>query len=49
MTGRPKNRMLFKSFTGMKIMEFTDIYDMEVAKIQCRHEIRRLSNRKDGR
>ena len=39
--------MLFKSFTGLTVREFDDIYDNEMAKRHGRHEIRRLSNRKD--
>ena len=39
--------LLFKSFTGLTVREFDDIYDMEMAKRHGRHEIRRLSKRKD--
>jgi hypothetical protein len=41
--------LLFKSFTGLTVKEFDDIYDNEMAKKYRRHEIRRLSNRKDNR
>lgn len=38
--------MLFKSFTGLTVREFDDIYDREISKRYCRHEIKRLSKRK---
>ena len=41
--------MLFKSFTGLTVREFDDIYDNEIAKRHGRHEIRRLSKRKGRR
>ena len=41
--------MLFKSFTGLTVKEFDDIYDNEIAKRHGRHEIRRLSKRKGRR
>ena len=41
--------LLFKSFTGLTVKEFDDIYDKEIAKRHGRHEIKRLSNRKDSR
>ena len=41
--------MLFKSFTGLTVREFDDIYDKEIAKRHGRHEIRRLSKRKGRR
>jgi hypothetical protein len=44
-----KKPLLFKSFTGLTVKEFDDIYDNEMAKRYGRHEIRRLSNRKDSR
>ncbi len=40
--------MLFKSFTGLTVKEFDDIYDKGISKRYRRHEIKRLSNRKDG-
>ena len=41
--------LLFKSFTGLSVREFDDIYDNQIAKRHGRHEIKRLSNRKDSR
>src|SRR5437870_1560336 len=38
---------LFKSFTGLTIQEFDDIYDKEITKRYDKHEIQRLSKRKD--
>ena len=38
---------LFKSFTGLTVREFDDIYDNGIVKRHGRHEIRRLSKRKD--
>jgi hypothetical protein len=42
-----KKPLLFKSFTGLTVREFDDIYDNEMAKRYCLHEIKRLSNKKD--
>ncbi len=44
-----KKPLLFKSFTGLNVKEFDDIYDKEISKRYGRHEMRRLSNRKDSR
>ena len=44
-----KKPLLFKSFTGLTVKEFDEIYDKEIVKRYCKHEIRRLSNRKGGR
>jgi hypothetical protein len=44
-----KKPLLFKSFTGLTVREFDDIYDNGISKRHGRHEIRRLSNRKDSR
>ena len=44
-----KKPLLFKSFTGLTVREFDDIYDKEIAKRHGKHEIRRLSKRKDSR
>lgn len=44
-----KKPLLFKSFTGLTVREFDDIYDKEITKRYRRHEVRRLSNRKDSR
>jgi hypothetical protein len=38
--------MLFKSFTGLKVQEFDEIYE-EIAKRYDKHEIQRLSKRKN--
>jgi hypothetical protein len=46
MTGCPKN-MLFKSFTGLTVKEFDDIYDDEMAKKYGKHEAQRLSKRNE--
>ncbi len=43
-----KKPLLFKSFTGLTIKEFDDVYDKEMAKRYRRHEIKRLSDRKDS-
>lgn len=42
-----KKPILFKSFTGLTVKEFDDIYDRKISKRYCRHEIRRLAKRKD--
>src|SRR3954447_26346698 len=39
--------MLFKSFTGLTIQEFDDIYEREIVKRYDKHEIKRLSKRKN--
>ena len=39
--------MLFKSFTGLTVHEFDDIYNKEITKRYCKHELKRLSKRKD--
>ena len=45
-----KNHCLFKSFTGLTVQEFDDIYDKEITKRYTNHEIQRLSSkRKDIR
>jgi hypothetical protein len=38
--------LLFKSFTGLTIKEFDDIYNREIIKRYDKHEIKRLSERK---
>ena len=45
----PKKKLLFKSFTGLTIKEFDNIYDKEIIKRYERHEIKRLSKRKENR
>jgi hypothetical protein len=38
--------LLFKSFTGLTVQEFDDIYDKEMSKKYAKHGIQRLSKRK---
>src|SRR3954452_10041894 len=42
-----KKPRLFKSFTGLSVQEFDDIYDKEITKRYNTHEIKRLSKRKN--
>ena len=42
-----KKPLLFKSFTGLTVQEFDDIYDNEIIKIHDKHETQRLSKRKN--
>ncbi len=42
MTGYPKIH-LFKSFTGLRVQEFDNIYSKEIKKRYYKHEIQRLS------
>ena len=42
-----KKPLLFKSFTGLTVKEFDEIYNKEIAKRYDKHEIKRLSKRKD--
>ena len=44
-----KKPILFKSFTGITVQEFDDIYNKEIAKKYSKHEIQRLSKRKKDR
>ena len=44
-----KKPTLFKSFTGLTVNEFDDIYDKEITKRYDNHEIQRLTKRKDKR
>jgi hypothetical protein len=39
--------LLFKSFTGLTVQEFDDIYNKEIAKRYLDYELKRLSKRKD--
>jgi Helix-turn-helix of DDE superfamily endonuclease len=39
--------LLFKSFTGLSVQEFDDIYNKEITKRYHKHQIKRLSKRKD--
>ena len=41
-----KKSLLFRSFTGLTVQEFDDIYDREITKRYDKHEIQRLSKRK---
>ena len=42
-----KKPLLFKSFTGLTVQEFDDIFDKKITKRYDKHEIQRLSKRKD--
>jgi DDE superfamily endonuclease/Helix-turn-helix of DDE superfamily endonuclease len=42
-----KKPLLFKSFTGLSVQEFDDIYDKKLAKKYAKYEIQRLSKRID--
>jgi hypothetical protein len=42
-----KPLLLFKSFTGLTLQEFDDIYDKEITKRYTKHELKRLSKRTD--
>src|SRR6476661_6802332 len=42
-----KKPLLFKSFTGLTVQEFDDIYDKEIAKRYHDYELKRLSKRKN--
>jgi hypothetical protein len=44
-----KKPLLFKSFTGLIVQEFNDIYDKEISKKYSKHEIHRLSKRRKDR
>ena len=44
-----KKQLLFKSFTGLTVQEFDDIYDNEIIKRYAKHEIQRLFKRKNNR
>jgi len=45
-----KKPLLFKSFTGITVQKFDDIYNKEIVKRYDKHEIQRLSSkRKDFR
>ncbi len=44
-----KKPLLFKSFTGLTVKEFDNIYNKEIAKRYEKHEIQRLSKRKDSK
>ena len=42
-----KKPLLFKSFTGLSVQEFDEIYDKEITKRYHDYELKRLSKRKD--
>ena len=42
-----KKPLLFKSFTGLTVQEFDNIFDKKITKRYEKHEIQRLSKRKD--
>jgi DDE superfamily endonuclease/Helix-turn-helix of DDE superfamily endonuclease len=42
-----KKPLLFKSFTGLTVQEFDDIYNKEITKRYHKYELQRLSKRKD--
>ena len=42
-----KKPLLFKSFTGLTVQEFDDIYDKEITKRYSKYENKRLSKRKN--
>lgn len=44
-----KKPLLFKSFTGLTVQEFDDIYDNKLAKKYAKYEIQRLSKRNKDR
>jgi hypothetical protein len=41
-----KKPLLFKSFTGLSVQAFDNIYNKEITKRYAKHEIQRLSKRK---
>jgi len=42
-----KKPLLFKSFTGLTVQEFDDIYNKKITKRYHKYELQRLSKRKD--
>jgi hypothetical protein len=44
-----KKPILFKSFTGLTVQEFDDIYNKKIVKSYAKHEIQRLSHKKENR
>jgi DDE superfamily endonuclease/Helix-turn-helix of DDE superfamily endonuclease len=42
-----KKPLLFKSFTGLSVQEFDEIYDKDIVKRYDKYELKRLSKRKD--
>jgi hypothetical protein len=47
--GLSKKPLLFKSFTGDTVQEFDNIHNNDILKKYHKHELKRLSNRKDNR
>ena len=47
--GLSKKPLLFKSVTALTVKEFDDIYDKEITKKYDKHEIQRISKRKNKR
>jgi hypothetical protein len=45
--GLSKKPLLFKSFTGVTVQEFDDIYYNDIIKKYSKHELKRLSKRKN--
>ena len=41
-----KKPLLFKSFTGLTVQEFDDIYNKKIAKRYDKYEIQRLSSKR---
>jgi len=39
--------LLFKSFTGLSVQEFDDIYNKKIVKIYGKYELQRLSKKKN--
>jgi hypothetical protein len=44
-----KKPLLFKSFTGLPIQDFDNVYNKEIVKEYEKHEIQRLSKSKNGK
>jgi len=42
-----KKPILFKSFTGLTVQEFDDIYDKQIVKRYEKHELKRLSKKEN--
>jgi len=42
-----KKPLLFKSFIGLTVQEFDDLYNKQIAKKYHKHEVKRLSKRKN--
>jgi len=46
-SGYPENHLLFKSFTGLSVQAFDNIYNKEISKKNTKYEIKRLSKGKE--